>query len=392
MRLGWLAVCLAACTDPAPPAPSPAIQQSADPKPRAPAEEKRAATRALFESYPALEKRLPWRVLGELPTAVESAAALGQAIGIERLYLKRDDRAGNVYGGGKLRKLEPFLGDAARKRSKTLITTGGVASNQALATALYGKQQGFSVTLLLLSQAPSAEAREHLLAEHALGARLELLGAVGDENAALERRARRDPESYVIPAGGTTPLGDTGFVNAGFELAAQVKAGVLPEPDFVYLPLGTGGSAAGLAVGLSVAGLRTRVVAVRVATERYGTHAKLMSEAKRVSDYLHGLDATFPDRALEPDRIRVENGFVGRGYAVPSAEGGRAQKLAEKHGIVLDATYSAKTLAALMANAEGIRKNVVVFWLTYDARRVPSAGVDYRELPRSFHVFFRERG
>ncbi len=328
-------------------------------------------------------------MLGELPTAVDRAPELERQVGLSKLYVKHDNLAGDVYGGAKLRKLEPLFGQALSEGRHSVITTGGVASNQALATALYGKKAGLEVSLLLLPQAPSEPAREHLLAELALGAKLELLEA-GDENAAIERRAKQSPAAerpYVIPEGGTTPRGDTGFVNAGFELAEQVKSGVLPEPDVVYIPLGTGGSAAGLAVGLQAAGLHTRVVAVRVATRRYGTRALVRTEARRVIQFLHGLDSTFPDAELDEDRIVVDDHYVGRGYALPTAAGRKAMELARAHGIELDPTYSAKAFAALIGDGKKLQRQVVVFWLTYDARKVPTAGARPRDLPESLRGF-----
>jgi 1-aminocyclopropane-1-carboxylate deaminase/D-cysteine desulfhydrase-like pyridoxal-dependent ACC family enzyme len=244
---------------------------------------------------------------------------------------------------------------------------------------------------LLLTEAATDQARWHLLGSHSLGARMELLPG-GDENAALERRARSMDRPYVIPAGGTTPRGDAGFVNAGLELAEQVKAGALPKPDVVYLPLGTGGSAAGIALGLSLAGLDTQVIAIRVATARYGTLAKLRAEAVSAREFLHALDPTIATGELEPERIRVEHRFVGNGYARPSSAGARAMELAKRHGIVLDDTYSAKAFVALLADAPELRARVVLFWLTYDSRRLPTDSVDFRQLPSSFHLFFSGRG
>jgi 1-aminocyclopropane-1-carboxylate deaminase/D-cysteine desulfhydrase-like pyridoxal-dependent ACC family enzyme len=333
---------------------------------------------------------LPWTALGELPTPVLRARKLGRTIGLRSLYIKHDNLAGDVYGGSKMRKLEPLFWQAVSEGRHSVVTTGGVGSNQALATALYGRKLGLEVSLLLVPQMPSQEVREHLLAEIALGAKLELLEA-GDENAALERRARKSgpkERPYVIPEGATTPRGDAGFVNAGFELAEQVRAGLLPEPDVVYIPLGTGGSAAGLAVGLQAAGLGTRVVAVRVASQRYGTRALLFAEARRVTEFLHGLDATFPDAALDDDRIVVDDHYVGRGYALPSAAGRAAMEVGRAHGIELDPTYSAKAFAALMGNATKLEPQVVLFWLTYDARKVKSDRADPGDLPGSFRGFF----
>lgn len=391
MRWLWLSLVVLACQDPAP-----TISTSAAslPSPSLAAVRPRPAERALFRKYPALEARLPWQKLTELPSPVEHAVELGRELGLSQLYLKRDDRLGESYGGAKLRKLEPFFGDAKKKGHRALLTTGTIASNQTLATALYAKRLGFSVSLFLLTQTATEQARWHLLAEHSLGAELALLPG-GDENAALERRAQKSPERerpYVIPAGGTTPRGDAGFVNAGLELAEQVRAGAMPKPDVIYVPLGTGGSAAGIALGVSLAGLDTRVIAVRVATERYGTLAKVRAEAANAREFLRALDPSLPAGELEPERIFVDHRFVGPGYAQSSRAGAGAMGLAKRHGVVLDDTYTAKAFAALIADAPKLGERVVLFWLTYDARRLPTDDVDFRKLPASFHAFFPGRG
>ena len=67
----------------------------------------------------------------------------------------------------------------------------------------------------------------------------------------------RAPSRY-IPLGGSTALGTLGHVNAALELADQVEAGELPLPGRVVVPLGSGGTAAGLALGFAMAGLDTR--------------------------------------------------------------------------------------------------------------------------------------
>src|SRR5262249_24482583 len=155
------------------------------------------------------------------------------------------DVSGEAYGGGKTRKLELLLADAVRAKCTRVVTSGGAGSNQAVATAAYGRALGLEVEVLLLPQPPSDHVRENLLAAHAFGASLVAVAS----NEAIERAEREATGAYVIPTGGSTPLGNVAFVSAGFELAAQVRAGEMPEPDVIFIPLGTMGSAAGLAIG-----------------------------------------------------------------------------------------------------------------------------------------------
>jgi len=325
-------------------------------------------------------RMLPWLRLSSWPTPLEEHASLAKALGVGRLFVKRDDRAGAAYGGSKLRKLELLLADAEARGHRGVATQGGVASNQTLATAFFAKQRGLAAQLFLLPERPSAAARAHLLAQAALGAEQRLVGSEAQAGRAIARLAERP---YVIPTGGSSALGNAGFVEAGLELAEQVK------PDAVYLPLGTGGSAVGLALGLQTARADAEVVAVRTASPRFGTPSLLRRAAREMSSLLHALDPAFASTDRLP-RLRVREGFVGKGYAEPTASGRRMRDLARAEaGLELDLTYSAKALAALAADAPKLRDKSVVFWLTYDAREVPSGTAKVSDLPRALRAYAR---
>ncbi|MBK8995638.1 MAG: pyridoxal-phosphate dependent enzyme [Myxococcales bacterium] len=338
-----------------------------------------AAQRKLVQRYPGT-RGLPWLDLGGFPTPLTEAPELARAMGVGRLFVKRDDRAGARYGGSKLRKLELLLGDAEARGFRAVATQGGVSSNQTLATAFFAKQRGLAAHLFLLPERPSVQAREHLMAQAALGAEQRL---VGTEAQATRAMARLPERAYPIPTGGSSAVGNAGFVAAGLELAAELS------PDVVYLPLGTGGSAVGLAVGLDAAGAAADVVAVRTASPRYGTPALLRKAARETSALLHELDPMFPLYDRGP-RLSVREGWVGKGYAEPTGSGRRARELARKHaGLELDLTYCAKALAALQADAPKLRDKTVVFWLSYDARKVETGNLTSADLPRALRGYAR---
>lgn len=342
--------------------------------------------RELLRQSSRLGAALPWVELAQFPTPVQEFPALARALGLGRLFVKRDDRAGAVYGGSKVRKLELLIGAAEAAGHTTLVASGGVGSNQTLSTAFYARLRGLSARLYLLPERPSAAAREHLLAQAELGAEQHLVGS----DAQVERAVRRAKDApYVIALGGSSPLGNVGFVEAGLELAAQVRAGMLPEPAVIYLPLGTGGSAVGLALGLARARLRSKVVAVRTASQRFGTPAGLRRALGATSRLVHELEPSFPltDKSAA---LEVREGFVGRGYAEPTASGRRALALAKEHAALeLDTTYSAKTMAALAASAKTHASESVLFWLTFDARRVSTGRMQAADLPRELRGYTR---
>ena len=97
---------------------------------------------SLFERYPLLAHKVPYVSLGEFPTPVQKLDQLGKQIGLDNLFIKRDDLSGKVYGGNKIRKLEFILGEALHTRTKDVLTFGSAGSNHALATAIYARQLG----------------------------------------------------------------------------------------------------------------------------------------------------------------------------------------------------------------------------------------------------------
>ena len=185
----------------------------------------------------------------------------------------------------------------------------------------------------------------------------------------------------MIPRGGTSALGNLGFVAAGLELAEQVERGELPAPDVVYMAMGTMGSVAGLAIGLEAGGLETRVAAVRASNPGTSSRAKLDATlAETIALLRLGVPAF---RAVDDAgrRIRIVEDQLGAGYGRPTPAGERALALAEEDaGLRLERTYTAKALAAIVADAPSLRDRTVLFWNTHSSRPLPPPP-DPRRLP-----------
>ncbi len=352
---------------------------------------------ALAARFPALAARLPTVALGEWPTPLQPAerdALPGPCAG---LWLKRDDRCATPYGGNKVRKLEFLLADALLKEHDAVFTFGVAGSNHALATAIYARQVGLDALLLLTPQSNSSFVGRNLKMGRWARAR-QLHCATESEANRMARALRlrgRDgrPPPYRVPGGGSSPLGAVGFVNAALELAAQVRAGLIPEPDYLYVALGTMGTAAGLALGLAAAGLRTRLVLVRVVRADIASPERFRSLYHGAARLLHRHDPRFPLAPLDNTRIEVRHEFIGPGYARFTEEGMAALAFARQaFDIGLEGTYTGKALAALLADlrAGRLANRNVVFWNTYNGQPMPAEAmaIDYRELPPPFHRYF----
>jgi len=352
---------------------------------------------AIAARFPALAARLPAVPLGEWPTPVQPAEP-GELPGpCAGLWLKRDDRCATPYGGNKVRKLEFLLADALLKDHDAVFTFGVAGSNHALATAIYAQQVGLDALLLLTPQSNSSFVGRNLKLGRWAGARQLHCPTEAHANRMARILGVRGrgvyPPPYRIAGGGSSPLGAVGFVNAGLELAAQVRAGLMPEPDYLYVALGTMGTAAGLALGLAAAGLRTRLVLVRVVRPDIASPRRFRTLYHGAARLLHRRDPRFPLAPLDASRIEVRHEFIGPGYARFTAEGMAALGFARQAlGIGLEGTYTGKALAALLADlrAGRLANRNVLFWNTYNGRPMPAdaMALDYRELPPPFHRYF----
>ncbi len=351
----------------------------------------------LFERHPRVQTVVPRVPLGTWPTRVESLDRLAARLGARSLQVKHDDLSAPVYGGNKVRKLEILLGDALKQGARHVMTFGAAGSNHALATAIHGRALGLEVTSFLSVQPNATYVRRNLLAHHAVGGRVRMhvdTSAAMRDAAAYRATvlAETGSEPFVIPFGGTSPLSTAGFVNAGLELASQVAAGAALEPDVVYVPLGSMGTAAGIALGLALGGLTPVVRAVRVVPETIagaGKLAALMVDAARL---LEEADPSFPRSVAGQCRVEVIEEFLGQEYARFTPEGMEAVALAGEVGLHLEGTYTGKTMAALLAAARNgeLADANVLFWDTYNSRDLGPlvSGIDYHDLPEECHVFF----
>ncbi len=286
------------------------------------------------------------------------SAALG---GRADVWIKREDLLPLAFGGNKLRNLEFLVGAALAEGADTLVTSGRRWSNHARLTAAAGAKAGLAVHLVL-SGPPVDPPNPGVRLDELLGATVHQAAtdgraersAIVDRVLAELRGAGRRP--YLVAIGGTGIVGAIGQVLAGMELAEQAVVDDL-RPDIVFLPSATGGTQAGLLVGLRTAGLATTVHGIAVTPPE-----PLRSDIAAMVTALGGIDGLAAVR--DPD-ILLDGSQLGAGYGRrtdPAAEATRL--LARTEGILVDPIYTAKALAALVAQARdgALDGRRVVFW------------------------------
>lgn len=306
-------------------------------------------TPLLHERFPELRGTLPHVALGGGPTPVAPLAGLSE--GRAEVWIKDDGAYGDGgWGGNKVRKLEWLLPDVRRRGRGTILTVGGLGTNWGLATALYAREQGLRTVLALVDQPVDEHVRAQLQRLRDAGARLHFTRTKARTIATVPYLLARYRRPVVLPPGGSSPLGALGYAEAALELAEQVRSGALPEPSHVVTAVGSGGTAAGLLLGLQLAGLRTRVVAV-VVNDSLRLDARTLTRlAARARDELARRGARPPALDRSAERLTVVRDFLGPAYGHATPAGRRALDLArERAGLPLEPVYTAKAMAALLA-------------------------------------------
>lgn len=350
---------------------------------------------ALFEAYPLIKEKLAHVPLGDFPTPVEKLEDLGQSIHTARLYVKRDDQCGKLYGGNKVRALEFLFGDAIQAGHKQVVALGFPASCQALAQAIYARQLGLHSTAFLFPQIQSEQARRHLLIYQSIQADIRptipmILPFI------FGHRLKYGRFPKLLEA--STPLGMVGYVNGGFELKRQIEQGLLPEPDLLYISLATMGTTVGLMLGFKAAGLQTQVIGMddgaRVLGRKVATPANMAKLFRETNNLLQSSDPSFPSVEISEGDFHIRAGYEREKDSLLIPAGVQAmQRVKDMANLQLDEMFTANAFAALIADGESgaLQDKTVLWWNTYSSIDFSAqiASADYRELPKFFQQYFK---
>jgi D-cysteine desulfhydrase len=294
-----------------------------------------------------MRSRLP---IAHLPTPLWQSDALDSLVGTS-VWVKRDDMTAGAEAGNKVRKLEYLLAEALDQGATTVVTCGAVQSNHARATALCAARLGLRCLLLLRTAKPPQDeaCAGNLLLDRLAGAETRFItpDEYRDRAHLMQEVARelgeRGETPYLVPEGGSNGLGALGYVEAMREVREQLDAGLGggPQPfDAVVHACGSGGTAAGVALGAHFWGVARELHAMAVCDDtRYfeGVIGRIVLEATNLEPRLEGLSD-----------IIVHDTWKGPQYGVASEEQLRfLVDVARRTGLVLDPVYSGKALFGL---------------------------------------------
>ncbi|MHA1611834.1 MAG: 1-aminocyclopropane-1-carboxylate deaminase/D-cysteine desulfhydrase [Promethearchaeota archaeon] len=350
---------------------------------------------SLYRRYPKLEK-IPRVSIIKFPTPVEKLDKLNERLGGMNIWIKRDDLTTPKYGGNKPRKFEFAFSHVLKKKKTRILTVGGIGTNHGLACAILSPEFGLETSIFMINQPLTNLVRKNLLCDYYFRAKLYYTKDTIGTAMKLLSKLFSNRSSYYLCAGASSPIGTVGFVNAGLELADQIKAGELPEPDKIFVSLGSMGMAVGLAIGIGLAGLKTTIMGIAVSGKKYNNNKKILKLAKQTISILRKVDSSILDISKEIlDRLVVDRSYFGGEYGRWTSEGIEALKEFKKEeiGCQLEPVYTAKAFAALIAyckkNPEAKTENIL-YWhsrSSVDLSQIHSQ-VDYHDLPLSFHKFF----
>lgn len=352
------------------------------------------SSRPLLAAYPRLAAALPVAGLLSGATPVQPLPGAGG------VYLKRDDLSAADFGGNKIRKLEFLLAGARARGAGEILTFGYAGSNFVAATAWHGRKLGLRTIAHLLPQVQASYIADNLSVGLHAGAELRQCASTGGVlRASLARSAlsllRRGRLPLWIPPGGSSPLGTVGFIDAALELRAQVEAGALPAPALIYVAFSSMGTVAGLAFGLELAGLPSRIVAAQVVDARFASPQKLERLIGQTRKFLGRIDPALGrvgGRAME--RVEIRAGFFGDEYGRPTPQTKEAiARFTAGGGLRADTAYSGKALACLYHDLDQgrLKDQAALFWHTFNANPLPPGvrRLAEEQVPKALRKYFK---
>ena len=295
-----------------------------------------------------------------LPTAIEELPRLADFLGGPRLLVKRDDQTGLAFGGNKTRKLEFLVAEAQAQGARTLISAGAIQSNHCRQTAAAAARFGFECILVLTGELPG-QASANLLLDRMLGAEVITVADRADRDRILQQTfdqaVRAGKKPYLVPYGGSSPVGALGYAFAMEELVHQDV-----NVDWIVFGTSSGGTHAGLTLGKRAFGLPGKVLGVSIDESEAWLKSHVSALASAASELL-GERIEF-----SPEEILANDDYCQAGYGVLTDAEREAIKLfARYEGLLLDPVYTGRAAAGLVdLIRQGFFKKgeTVLFWHT----------------------------
>ena len=339
----------------------------------------------LFTRFPGM-RRVPWVSLARIPTPVEQTTLQPSTAH----HVLGEARRSNVHGlrrqqGRKKLELSRLCDGAGRAAPDH---AGAPRARNATATAVYGRSWASRPSLVLFPQPLTEHVREVLLTDFAFGAELRWTSRMTMVPGAITaaRFVHWRERTLVIPPGGSDPIGTLGYVNATLELGEQIEAVLLPRPDEIVVAAGTLGTSAGIALGLALLGLPTRIRATRI-TSRLVTNERALHDLIRATAALLKAHDVPIDAESAVQRVTLTHEQIGAGYGRITDAAAAAQAAFATLNLQLDPTYTAKAAADFLEAVRARPDARLLFWHTLSATMPAIELPSVSDLPRPIRAY-----
>ncbi len=276
-----------------------------------------------------------------------------------KFLIKRDDLTGSLLSGNKIRKLDYILPDVKKKKADYLFTCGGDQSNHARATVIAAKQIGVKTKLFLWGK-ETKNADGNLLLDKLTGTEIKYLSKAEYDNVIpimlkeSKRFQKKGKKVYVLPAGGSTPLGIWGYINFMRELNEQTD---LTKAKGILSAAGSGGTSAGMLLGAALLGLDLKIYGVNVVYDGETTRNIII---ELVEDCINDFNLKVK---VDYNNLVIMDGYSAEGYkSIADNKLKLIKQFFQSTGILFDPAYTGKAFYAFHENfLKGKKKTDIMF-------------------------------
>jgi 1-aminocyclopropane-1-carboxylate deaminase len=270
------------------------------------------------------------------------------------LYAKRDDcNSGFAYGGNKTRKLEFLIPEALAQGCDTLVSIGGVQSNQTRQVAAVAAHLGMRCVLVQENWVNYPDAVYdrvgNIQLSRMLGAEVRLvndgfdIGIRKSWQQAIDDVRKAGGKPYAIPAGCSEhPLGGLGFVGFADEVRQQ-ESELGFKFDYIIVCSVTGSTQAGMIVGFAADGRAQRVVGIDASAKPQQTREQILRIARGTASLVE------LGREIAEADVVLDTRYGGPEYGLPSEGTLDAIRLcARLEGVLTDPVYEGKSMHGMI--------------------------------------------
>lgn len=318
----------------------------------------------LFDKYPEL-KKLPYISLGEFPTPLIKKNILKN----NELWIKCDNLSNKKYGGNKVRKLEFSLAQVINKKSKRIITGGGIGSHMTIAISLFAKEYNIKTNCILFKQPINNHVKENFILTKNLSDNY----TISDNYFLFTKNfikeiiiySIKDKKiPYIILPGDSNFISNLGYLNAFYEIENQFLEMNEIFPDFIFLAGGSGGTLVGLLCGLILSNKKSKIIASCVSDKLVFNYFNIERLVKKTFKFLNKYNINYPQFNIK-DYLEIDFTCLGKGYGYCTDKSINTYEYAKNNNIILDPTYTAKSFSTLLEYDKKLNNKKFLFINTY---------------------------